>query len=226
MRFLLALIIGGGFVSYMGWQEYQLLDGVSDTPEVLDLAELETRSTLDNPYINLKEHWRVYPGSVFSYEVPKNASSDEALPEYKVTETYYPVISMTHPFFLKLAALQMQYGDLDAVPDEEYPDVGNFKVLVKTDAFKQVRDVPDDWMESEGVEGMVINAISSLSQEEEALIRESFPSVDMSSVLILEEGRKPKALSTVLGMMIGGALFSLLMLGIMVKGRSRSTTPA
>ena len=126
----------------------------------------------------------------------------------KVTKTYYPIISETHPFLMKLAVLAEQFGGEEKIPDELWPAFDQFTVLVKTDRFKTIGSIPDNWGDDANIEGLVINRIEGLSGEEANLLRQSFPQLDMDKVLILEEGRKPSPVTTSLGMMGGGVLLS------------------
>ena len=84
------------------------------------------------------------------------------------------------------------------------PTIKEFKVLVKTNKFKTIGGIPDDFPLEPSLQGLVINRIHSLGKDEKNLIQQSFPQLDLTKVLILEEGRKPTSSLLALGMVLGG----------------------
>ncbi|MFH1268414.1 MAG: hypothetical protein ABIK89_22055 [Planctomycetota bacterium] len=65
----------------------------------------------------------------------------------------------------------------------------------------------------------MVNRIQSLDGEEERLVKESFPTIDLDKVLLVVEGRKPASLAKSLGMSLGGVFLALLGLGLLLAGR-------
>ena len=84
-------------------------------------------------------------------------------------------------------------------PGVEMPVIDTFAVLVKTEKFDTVGDLPETFDRASSIEGLIINEIDSLDDDEEKLIQQSFPSLDLDEVLILEEDRKPASGKGVLG---------------------------
>jgi hypothetical protein len=86
-------------------------------------------------------------------------------------------------------------------------------VLVKTRRFKSVAELPKQPGVETVVQGLAINQIHSLSDQEANLVRQVVPGIDLEKVVILEEGRRPKSQLQSLSIAAGGALFLLLGLG-------------
>ena len=217
-RIKLVLLFGGGVLSFLGFQEYQLSRGTSVEPEKVELAELESSGIPENPHLELGPHWAIYAASVYEYRQGR-FETGEPDDSAKVTHTYYPVISDEHPFIQAIAALEERYGNLAEAPEAEFPELeGGIAVLVKTQAFKTIGAIPDGFDRADGVRGMVINRIDGLDAEERKLVAESFPNLDFDKLAILEQDRSPAAAGTSLSMMGGGVLLSLLGLGWMAQG--------
>ena len=217
MRIRLALLIGGGVLTFLGFQEYQVAAGTSTEPEGVDLAEVEASGAPENPHIEIGPHWAVYGGSVYEYRQGRFETGD---PEgsTKVTHTYYPIVSDSHPFIQALAEVEDRYGTLADVPDEELPELrGGIAVVVKTRAFGTIDEIPDGFAREESIRGLVINRISSLDSEERRLLTESFPDLDVDQLAILEQNREPASPQRSLGMMGGGVLLSLAGLGWLLR---------
>lgn len=210
-RIKLGLIILGGIIVFMGFQEFRLGSIAKTEPSTISLYDIETNGTIDNAHVKITEHDAIYGGLVYSYK-QKKGSSDEVSGSTAVKETYYPILSPEHPFIKAVDALLDQYPD--GIPDEvELPELTGIKAIVKTKRFKKVVDFPEVFLQrEEGVQGIVINEIESLGTEEADLMRESFPGADLENVLLIEEGRTPTSTMNSLGMMGGGIV--LIALGI------------
>lgn len=217
-RLIIFIIACGGMLFYYGWNEYTVSSGTTATPVTITLADLENGTIPDSNYIQIDTHWRLHSDTVYSYKRPKSASGDEVKPSYTVTYAYYPVISEEHPYFETVADLLTKHGSLSEVPQTEWPKVDKFSVLVKTDTFETIGDIPDGWEEHDTLTGLIINRISSLSDEEKSLIQGSFPKLDVSKLLILEEGRKPLGQIFSLGSMGGGVV--LMIVGLIMGYQS------
>jgi len=206
-RLKLAAIIGGLVMLFMGFQEFRVSSGTTSEPENASLAEIEAGQIPDNTHLAIAEHAAIYPAAVYSYSTSKYGSS-EPTNSTKVNYCYYPIMSSTHPFLVSLGKIQEKYGNLGGVPQQEIPQIEGLGVLVKTSRFKTIGTIPEEWKNESGVKGLVINRIASLSDEEKKLIQESFPNVNLDTVLILQEGREPSSALASLGLMFGGLLIS------------------
>jgi hypothetical protein len=138
---------------------------------------------------------------------------------------YYPIISESHPFFIQLGSLTAEYGDIDNIPDNLWPDIDNFSVLVKTVDFNTVGDIPDTWIYEDEIQGVVINQIESLDSDEKKLLWESFPTADLNNVLILDKGREPSLTFLPHLMIIGGVVLIFLGIGIIIRETKNKNKP-
>ena len=157
--------------------------------------------------MRLRKLLRIILRRLYEYETSKYGSQ-EATNSSKVTATYYPIVSNSHPYVVATDALAIKYGGYDKIPDSEWPEFGQFAVLVKTDAFKTIGKIPDEWTEKKKITGLIVNEIDPLGSEEMNLIRESFPSIKFGQVLILEQGRTPSSTAASFGMMGGGGILA------------------
>lgn len=218
-RLKLILIVVGGVLAFMGYEEFVVSQKTSDTAMEIALADIEKNQALDNYFVNVGPHWAVYPGLIYNYEASKYGS-DEPKDSSKVNFAYYPIVSNDHPYVVATDALMEKYGSAEAIPDEAWPAFKQFAVLVKTKRFKTVGQLPEDWGEEAYVEGLVVNVVDPLDTEESNLIRQSFPGIDLQRVLILEQGRTPSSSMQSIGMMAGGGILAILGLFLMIpRGR-------
>lgn len=214
-RIAVLLIVGGGFLSFVGGQEFLVGRGASSKPVAVDLARLEAGEAAPNNHLRVGEHIALYPACVYSYQTTKHAAGDPS-PSAKVNYCFYPIISREHEFIRDLSELNAKYHGMGNVPDNiPAPEIRQFAILVKTRQFKTIGAIPGDIDTADSVEGLVVNQIDSLDGEEEKLIKESFPNLDVDRVLILEEGRRPASLVKSLGMMAGGVALVLGGLGLL-----------
>ncbi len=207
-RLKLAAVVLGAMFAYFGVQEFRVSQGTSVEPVDVELASIEAGDSSENNHIRLGEHFAVYAGSVYQYRQGKYETG-EPTGTTDVDYAYYPIISAEHPFFTELATLADKHGSLDDVPDAEWPAIDSFSVIVKTKRFDTIGAIPDSMNAEDSVQGLVINLIEGLDSEEESLLRQSFPKVDVNKVLIVEDGRQPASAMKSLGMTAGGVLVSL-----------------
>jgi len=223
IRLNLALIIGGGVLAFFGGQEYLVSSNTQSDPVEVELADLESGEDPSNNYLKIGEHVALYPGAVYYCYVDESSGRDDD-PGNKVEYCFYPIISTSHPFMKELDAFDEKmiekYGNLDNVPDSEpWPEVAGLKVLVKSRRFKTIGALPLEIDDSvPGVTGLVINQIDSLGSEEEKLLKESLPELNMDDVLILEAGREPASGLKSVGMMGGGVLLIVVGIGLFFVG--------
>ncbi len=215
----LALIVIGAVIAFIGYEEFKVSQGTTKEPLEIELAKLEQGESIKNSHLKIAEHWALFPYSVYEYEQSRGETG-EPPSTAKVNYAYYPIISNDHPYLVKLDELAEEYGDFDQIPDEEWPSIDNLPVLVKSKEFATIADIPYDWEFKSNVQGLVVNRIKSLGDEESQLIQESFPAVNLDKVLLLEIGRKPSSNLKSIGMVFGGGLLTLLgVVLLMARGK-------
>jgi len=191
-RIKIAMIVLGGVLGFFGIQEFRVSSGTSSEPQHVELAQLEKGDIPKNTHLQIGSHYAVYGATIYEYEQSKYEASSGPSPSSKLTMCYYPIISLNHPF-------------VEAMENDEDFEFGQLAVLVKTKRFKKFGAIPDVLMtEENAVQGLVINTVDSLDREEEKLLKQRFPRIDVDNVLILQEGRKPTSLFASGGMILGG----------------------
>ena len=225
MRFVLILVAVGGFLIYMGVQEYRVSGGAPSEPEEVDLAEIEKGTVPENTYLKIKDHFAIYDATVYSYRASKSEQGNPPT-STSVNYSFHPIISTSHSYVTgvtKLRELATKQNGPENIQDFEIPELKEFAVIVKTEKFETIGDIPETMLPEESIEGLVINKIDSLDKEEKELLKQSFPDANLDKVLILEDGRKPAPMIKWLGMIGGGVL--LILVGVGILFRSRSTPP-
>ena len=213
IRLKLVLVMLGGMLAFSGCQEFRVSKGATAEPLPVELNALEQNPIFEDPYLEIGDHWALYPYAVYEYK--SDNSQFEPTENSEVNYTYYPIISYEHPYFLEFEEFIEKNIDrnLDNIPDEEFPSIEEFAVLVKTFSFKTYGQIPDDPVEEASIQGLIINRVEGLDAEEKALIQEAFPTIDPENLLILQAGRRPSSGIKSLGMIAGGGGVSLLGLG-------------
>lgn len=202
-RILLLGIFGGGMLAYFGVQECRVGWGTSSQPESVSLAELEAGKRPANNHLLIQEHLAVFPQTVYSYSRGKYESGPPG-PNSSVNYCYYPIISSEHVFTKQLK----QMAEAVARGQEVEPNpLADFTVLVKTKRFSTIGAIPEQFSLEDQVQGLVVNQIASLKDDEKNLITSQFPAVNIDKVLILDDGRRPSVLIG-LAMLLGGLVLS------------------
>lgn len=207
-RIIIGMIIGGGLLCFFGYEEYNVSAGTSSEPVNVELLDLENGKTLDNNYIRIGPHYRLYDASVYQYKVKSN--SEQPTAKTRVNRVYYPVYSTSGPFGKQMDVLMKKYGSYDKLPenlpDNELLPTDNLSMIIKTSKYRSIGALPGGMVRCESIEGLVINSIESLGSKERKLLESGFGKIDFSRVLILQQGRKPTSTAVSLAMMGGGAL--------------------
>jgi hypothetical protein len=190
------MVIGGAALAYFGYQEYTVGAGANEIPVHCELRDLETSTEPPDTHLEIGEHWAIFTTWVGSGEY----DSDQ------LNYIYYPIVSEESPYNQAWYNLFARYRD-NEIPESEYPSLKSLAVLVKTKKYKTEGAIPQEWEKVGSVTGLVINDIEALKAEEERLLLQSYPELSLQNVLILEEGREPKSVTTAMGIiLLGGGL--------------------
>lgn len=213
---IIAIAAGAAF-SWYGIQEFQL--GMSSTPEPaeVDLAKLETGEPAPQNHLRLGPHLALYNGAVYSI-----SDSNKDLPNPPVKYTIYAIVSESHPYGKMVKQLLAPPADAKEPGVLEAPalELDRVAVLVKTNTFASAGMIPNQPVAQPSVQGLAINQIQSLSDQEANLVRQVVPGIDLEKVILLEEGRRPKSHLQSLGIAAAGACFLVLGLWSFVMERS------
>jgi hypothetical protein len=194
LRLAFGLVVGGGIVGYIGYQEYQVGADASATAVHCELADLENAGEPPDNHLQIREHWAIYP----SWVGWGDAEGD------RLDHVYYPIISEGHPYNQAWDQLLAQYGDAE-IPETLHPQLTSLAVLVKTERFQRESDIPMEWQKVPSITGLLVHDIEKLKADEARLIQENFPGLSLENVMILEEGREPKSPMTAMAIMLLGA---------------------
>ncbi len=194
-RIAVAMILGGGFVFWVGLGEFKLGLGASQVPLQCALSQLENGTEAPDKHLTIGEHWALFPAWVGWGK----GGGD------KLDRIYYPIVSQDHPFNQAWDAVIEKYGD-NEIPEDETPRLKSLGVLVKSRRFKTASAIPEEWKQVAAITGLIINGIGELSNQEENLLREQFPDLVLADIMILQEGREPKSRLAAVGMMLLGVL--------------------
>src|SRR5262249_21346699 len=159
-----------------GYQEYKVGKGATEQPQEIDLAKLEAGEKPAQNHIRIGKHLRHYSNLIYSISARDQNNSDP-----HIWYSFYPIVSPSHPGLL---------GKL-VVHGRDKKQITGFAVLVKTSDFHRLSEIPRQDQEQDSIQGMIINSIRELDKQEADLIKESFPDLDLTQVLILDQGRKP-----------------------------------
>jgi hypothetical protein len=214
---LIAVVVGGCLI-WFGIQEYRVGSKASSEPVPVELADLEAGAPLPGNHIRVGLHHCMYASSVIEYE----SDDGRMRPSAEVNWTYSPLISDKHPYMQKLRELEKQYGGLKRIPrTADWPALDNFAVLLKSEAYETVKDVPKGRKPYQSVAGLVINVIEPLGDEEKRLIRKGIPNIDFEKVFIVEHGRKPTSAAASIAFIVPGALLVLVPPALMLRRLAR-----
>ncbi len=160
VRAIFGFMALGGFLCFMGYEEYQISKGTTAEPEPISLVKLEHGVDQTNNHIQIDDHVAIYDGLVYSYTESKYGNGEPDVDtRIGIGFAYYPVVSMAHPFMKSLLALQLgDDGAEDAVQEEDavqtedavqeataeeeddFLTLDNFRVLVRSSRFNTYGD--------------------------------------------------------------------------------------
>lgn len=217
-----------------GCGEWRVSQDVSAEPVAADLAQLEQGNDPADNHVLLGPHVACYYSGVYEYLTDRDHPKDPE-PDTHVTSYYYPIVSTSDPSVREINRLIKEYGSLDEVPDDvPIPPIEDFRVLVKTDRFDDVKSLPTTpVVREEKLQGLVINRVASLDSDTKKYVRQSFPDIDFDTVLIVEEGRRPSSMLFARGVTFAATLAWLLgivlcfvgLIQLIVRATSRPAPP-
>ncbi len=199
-RIFLALLVIGGIVGFIGFQELQLANAADPEPAEVELKELEASpgADLENAHLKIGPHLAAWGNCVYEYE---GNEGDQVTASTKLNHVYVPLAS---PESLANLATTNKMGTV--------------AVLVKDKSIKTFGELPKEATSEESVQGLVINKIGKLGGEEENLVKQTVAAlqgikpeeVDTDKIYILEKGRKPQPATNAYLMLGGGGVLILL----------------
>jgi|GEM_PF-2453667 len=192
-RVYILVCFGGIALTIFGFKEFKVGNSSTGNAANIELRTIEGGTAPKNNHLRIGPHVALYSESVFQYEERKG-SFKQVTNSTPINFAYYPIISASPP---------ARGGQ----PSER--NTQSFAVLVKSVRFATVGSIPDSDRMETAIQGLVVNQIQSLGEEERALLRSSFPATNFNKVLILEAGRKPSSAIGAIAIMIAGVAVCL-----------------
>ncbi len=214
IRIVIALMVGGGFLMFIGFREMQLSSVADAEPQTIAASDLFANGHGDNAHVKVTDLFImdnfVYeekennPGHYLKIWTPAIAENDPWAIEYYEKEDAALAANPTNPDFGFIDAMGMPAG------------IG---MVIITDEVNNDREFEAFYTETE-LQGLIINKIDKLSGEELKLLKSTYPNINPDKVLILEHNRKPSSGKGVL-MLGGGAVLFLIGPGLFLLGRNK-----
>ena len=113
------------------------------------------------------------------------------------------------------------------MPRDEQIDPRGLAAVVRTARYKTVGSIPSDLRLAESVQGLVVNDIHSMDDEEKTLLIESFGGMldNVDNLLIIQEGRTPTSLTASLALMAGGLVLIVGPIAFLIRCSSPRYVP-
>lgn len=203
IRIAIALLIGGGLLTFFGYNEHKLASSADSEPQTITAADLIANGYGDNAHVNIKDF------EMITWETIVLTPEDNP---NKFEKVWAPVIAFDDPYIQELQALP---EDAQAAP----PYKGQVALILYS------TDIPGNGqLESvamaDTVQGLVINEIDKLGGDELKELKKSL-SIDPDKVIIVEHNRKPKSTGITMLMMVGGVLLILAGPALFFMGRNK-----
>jgi hypothetical protein len=191
IRIAIALVVGGAFLTFFGYNENKLASAADTDPQTMTAAELIANGPGDNAHIILEDF------QVIAWETIVLTPEDN---ENKYEKVWAPVITIDDPYIEEIQALP----DTALTTPPYREEIGLILYAKDISSGAELERVAM----SETVQGLVINEIDKLSGDELKELQKSLK-IDPDKVIILEHNRKPKSGGLTMLMMAGGILLIL-----------------
>lgn len=193
-RLLLALIVIGGVLVFLGFQEMRLASAAKPDPQTIKCADLIASGPGENAHVVLTDY--VMCDFAFVYEGQEGGKT--------WTNVWVPVVPLGGEFHQEVLKLVAEGKDLSNIPMPR-----DIRVIVKSSHVENEGALAS-LAGKDTIQGMIVNKISSLGSKEKKILTESYPGVNFDNVYILEHDRTPASGAKSFGMMGGGAVLALM----------------
>jgi hypothetical protein len=187
-RFIIAMVVGGGFLVFMTVQDWRLKSTAKDKPQFITCADLEAKGPGENAHIMLGEFMLCSFAYVYEEKSPGNWS-----------KVWVPAVPVGGAFHQQLLTQVDDQGNL----------TGDMKLPTGVKVIVTSKDVDNETEllalgDKQTLQGMVVNLIESLGSEEKKILQENYPSVNFDDCYIVEVDRKPASTGRLLATGFGG----------------------
>ena len=186
--------IGIGLIIY-GYFEGKVSAGATDVPRSVTCQSLIDEGVVENPHVLVTD---VLAGQNYFTRVQvtkaEKASGNTANKPWEAV--YLPLLPLTPEIRTRVAR-----GEPFVSPPPSL-----VRVILVSHKIKKKEDLGQIFTPEGAIQGLLVNSISSLGSQTEKLLREAYPGVDLSKVVILEQGRKPTSQALLTSLFVGGSL--------------------
>lgn len=183
-RFGIVLLVVGGFLSYMAYQEWNLGRDATGEPVEIKLKDLIARGPEGNPHVILTDY--VTCANII-YETKGSSKS--------WTQVWVPIVAA---------------DDIAVVPGKDIT-VDRFQAILSSKSVRNLGEI-DAVLDKPKLKALVTNKIMSLGDKEQKLLKQNYPGTDFTRCLIIQEGREPA--SPIKLLLLGGGAGLCLLGGI------------
>lgn len=194
---LVTAAIGGGLIVY-AYSEGKVSSGATEVPRSVTCQRLIDGGIEDNPHVLVTD---VLAGQNYFTSVrltkEEKAAGNTGNKPWEVV--YLPLLPLTPELKTRFARGEQ------AIPP---PPAHLVRVILFSHKIKNKEQLGQIFTPEGAIQGMIVNPVSKLSGETENMLRQAYPGIDLTRVLLLEQGRTPMSEGLVTGLLIGGASLS------------------
>ncbi len=205
-RLKIAMIVIGGVIGFLGFQEWQLRTVAKDQAQSITASQLAARGPGNNAHIILTDFFPS-PGACV-YESKRQGGP--------WTKVWVPIVAMDSSYVQELLR-KFPNGNVNG----PVPTPTDVRIILKTTKAKDEHELASLFEREGQLHGMVINKIESLGSDEKRLLSESYPGIDISRCYIVDHDRSPAGTGKVLGLLGGGGFLVLGGVAWLVAGRKK-----
>jgi hypothetical protein len=190
------LMILGGIVGYLGWQDWQVFTESQETPQEITLSDLQRNGFGRNRYIRLK-----------AFRFCERSAAEKPVKDTTIRDLWIPLVPVDGqvvkkdgpappvPVRIETVAAYLSLGN-PGIGGLRFGGIGLFDVLRKS-------------KEDQGYECTVVTGIKKLKPEVQQQLSELAPQTDLAEMVVLD-WRKPGSANRVYGCLAAGGAGSLL----------------
>ena len=190
------LLVGGGVLCYLGYQEWSLAASANATPEEITLKKLIERGPDGNPNVVITD-----------FALGNNFVTSSRRGRW--TKVWVPVVPRE---------------DIEEVRDKGVK-VESIRAILCSTQVRTAEEIQTR-MNLPKVRGMVINKVASLNSGEKEQLKTSYSNIDFDRCLIIEEGREPADVLKLSLYFGGGALCILIGVFLLLRPRQPAPAQA
>lgn|GEM_PF-4317071 len=196
---LLGLIIG-----FDGYRKVQIASAASDQAVAMELSALEASGEPVDAHLVLGRYFADYEQIVFK-------DMDEMNKYRTLYDVYYPIYSLSHPYYQALLDVNQKLEEKEIRPKErtallakarlEFPA----QVFVASHEFPKPEKFPKTGSVSQHLQGMVTNDLLGIPSVAKGVLDEHFTTADLSQAILIEDGATPDH-ATAWGLYLAGLI--------------------